>query len=180
MKNLLIILLVVLISGCHLTKKVAKSEALTTQSAQTNETASAKENLKVNNNLVTDQETTTTITEFYPPDSIVSVDNVSNIVTVSVSNAVKSITTTTIKTTTRDQGTAETTIEQQAAKTIVDNSSSNVKTDDTEKPAPDPKRWMWICFILVILVGIFIYLKRSPIFTWVKSVLSPLSKIPKI
>lgn len=184
MKNLLIILLVILISGCHLTKKVAKSEAVTTQSTQTNETGITKENLKVTNNLITDQETVETTIEFYPTsESIATVpvkDSSLMSMSIPVKGAVKSITVKTTKAKMHDQGTTESAKAQQASKTTIDNSSSSVKTDNLEKPAADPKRWRYIFYILVLCAGAIIYLKRSGVFTWLKSVLSVVRNFLKI
>jgi hypothetical protein len=178
MKNLIIILLVILLSGCHLTKKTTKSEALTTNSVQTTETASANENLRVTNNLVTGQKTKKVTVEYYPPTEKPAAPPaapadpppVAPTTEQTEHGAIKSITTETTEEETHDQGITEAAKEQQAAKTTVDNSASSVKTDDVEKPAADPYRWRYIFGILVILTGVVVYWKRATVLPWIKTI----------
>lgn len=49
--------------------------------------------------------------------------------------------------------------------------------DVISQPAPDPKRWRYIFYILAIGVVILLYLKRTPILEWLRRILSGLRHI---
>ncbi|MCH5216151.1 MAG: hypothetical protein J1F10_04355, partial [Muribaculaceae bacterium] len=49
--------------------------------------------------------------------------------------------------------------------------------DVISQPAPDPKRWRYIFYILAIGGVILLYLKRTPILDWLRRILSGLRHI---
>ena len=44
------------------------------------------------------------------------------------------------------------------------------KTEVT--PAPDPKRWRYIFYVMLLVVGVVLYLKRGKIWKWIKSIIN--------
>ena len=74
--------------------------------------------------------------------------------------AIESITTWETIEKTEDNGTVESNQTEQSNINSAESDQSSSKTDETVKPAPDPKRFMWIFLILALGTGIVIYLKR--------------------
>lgn len=85
------------------------------------------------------------------------------------SRAIKSIETVTIRQTKEDKAESVTIVSNNDIKTKVDSIASRARSLNNESPAPDPYRWRYICYIIVLLIGIAMYLKRSKIFIWVAS-----------
>lgn len=195
MKNLLILILfLVLISGCSLQKKSVKTNNETSSKTEFNQSIESKSSGSIQNDKAldssqstqndkkTDLKTTAKTTEYYPPVPGSGDEK----------GAIKSETTTTTEQQETDQGKQVNTNKEtdtgkseakQDQKTNLtgstDESTSN-KSEETTKPAPDPKRFMWIFGILLICAGAFIYLKRLKVFPWIKSVLSRVVGFRKI
>ncbi len=86
--------------------------------------------------------------------------------------SVKSIESWTIKKTKEDKGqSASTSISDKNKKEseAVDNDTTST---NQESPAPDPYRWRYLFYTLVLIVGVLIYIKRTPLFKWVNSIIS--------
>ncbi len=194
MKNLLIILFVILASGCSLQKKSVKTNSDTTSKTEFNQSIESQSSSSIQNDKAidssqniqndkkTDLKTTTTTTEYYPPDPGSGNEK----------GAIKSETTSTTEQQETDQGKQENTKkevdkgkseakqDQKIGTSGSTNESASNKSEEKTKPAPDPHRWMWIFGILLICAGAFIYLKRSKVFPWIKSVLSRVGIFRKI
>ena len=194
MKNLLIILLVLLASGCSLQKKSVKRNSETTSKTEFNQSIENQSSgiiqndkaidssQNIQNDKKSDLKTTTTTTEYYPPAPGSGNEK----------GAIKSETTSTTEQQETDQGKQENTKkevdkgkseakqDQKIGTSGSTNESASNKSEETTKPAPDPHRFMWIFFILVLIAAGIIYLKRSKVFPWIKSVLSRAGKNLKI
>ena len=106
---------------------------------------------------------TITEVEFFPP----MVDNVVGITDVAT---IKSIRQTVIETETEKRGES---VEASYESARVDKvTTMNVeKTESVEvATAPDTKRWRYIFYIMVLVSGVFLYLRRIPILKWIKKV----------
>ena len=178
MKNILIlVLMAVLAFSCHTTKQASKVTADTSKVTEVSKEVKENNVSKEDKDLQVDVETTGTKTEYYPPAG-------GNGDTCAVKNhatlAVKSVTTWTTKAKTKDKGKIEDKENNESQVVEKVKEESLIKTTETIKPAPDPKRFMWIFLILALGTGIVIYLKRTAVWGWLKSVLSPAGKNLKI
>lgn len=164
--------MIVLISGCRSTKKATKSNIETKTESVIKTENKVTDKVKEAKNLNVITTTTTTKTEFNKPDS-------TGTVTVSDKGSVKSIEVTVTTTKQTDNGKIETEHKEEA-KTATDNKEyTKTKVEVTEK-AKVPIRWGWIFGILVLLTGLAVYLRNSPVAIWLKSVLSKMAGFFKI
>lgn len=194
MKNLFIIILFILFSGCSLQKKSVKTNSETSSKTEFNQSAENKSSgiiqndkevdltQNIQNDKKSDLKITTTTTEYYPPDPGSGKDK----------GAIKSETTSTTEHQETDKGKLENkkkevdkgrTEENQNSKIDTNKKSNETalnKSEENTEPAPDPHRWMWIFFILALIAAGIIYLKRSKVFDWAKSVLSKIGIFRKI
>ena len=173
MKNIhILFILVLLMASCNSTKKASKVAADISKTTEVSKEVKDSKILKENKDLEVVGETTGTRTEYYPP--VVNGD------TCAVKNhatpAVKSVTTWTTKSKTEDKGKIEVKEIEELKVGKVIKEKESIKTDETIKPAPDPKRFMWIFLILALGTGIVIYFTRTKVWGWLKSVLSPAGK----
>lgn len=130
---------------------------------------------------------TITEIEFFPPaatdgqTSAPPVTNVSDLNLPNVGNigngAVKSIKQTTIEQDTERKGESKET----SSTTTATNEAMAANTEKTVKvetaPAPDPYRWRYIFYILVLGAIVVLYLKRAPILNWIKKILVGIKRV---
>jgi len=115
---------------------------------------------------------TITEIEFYPPSETLFVNNVSDISLQNIGSigpaAIKSIRQTTIETETEKNGkTEESSSETGATNETVAAQTENITQIDVT-PTPDPKRWRYIFYIMLLAVIILLYLRRVPVVEWMK------------
>lgn len=194
MKNLLIvILLIIMASGCRSTKKITEGSNVTDKKTEIVQTVISSDSKRVANDKKVETTTITTKTEYYPPGveptSIASHSVGETSINATApepvegkpkdKGAIKS--TETIVTTTKesDHGVTEDNRDQKSDTNI--GQKENTKTEEkvTDKKTV-PIQWGWIFAIMALLVGVFIYLKRSKVFPWIKSVLSKMTGFLKI
>ena len=155
MKNLLILFLIVfLTSGCSLQKKTAVTKTAETQTASVVETYSDKSVFAIDTTKANNLDITYTKVEYYEPRQADT--------TKATVQQIKSVETLTVKKSAVVKG--ETIVQKaiQNDSTTQTAVTVNQEIKETVNPAPNPRRWMWIFFILALLTGVFIYIKRPP------------------
>lgn len=172
MKKYVFIMMVVFMASCHSTKKAVKTEVETASETKIEQAATSSYDARLVNDIISALKMKITSTEYFPPSAAPGADQ--------AKGAVKSETTLEMTSETVDQSTAEIKQGEQVNTSIGNKEETKTKTEVKEKPAPDPKRWMWIFFILALIAAGILYLKRTPIFKAVKSVLSSAGKKLKI
>lgn len=173
MKNLLILFLTIfLTSGCSLQKKTASTKTAETKTATVIETYSNKSVFEIDTTRTANFDVTYTKVEYFEArrsdTAMTPVQQIKSVETLTVRKATVSKGETVVQMSIQNDSNAQT------AATVV----QDIK--ETVKPAPDPRRWMWIFGILVICAGAFVYLKRSKVFSCIKTVLSIIRKFLKI
>jgi hypothetical protein len=160
------LLLILLLVGCSTTKKVTTSTLFDKKWAEYATSDSTFVNTKTDTTKSSTYETTYTKVEFYEPatDSIIS-----------KTGPVKSVETWTTKKTEEKKGNTEILQTAKTDSTLKAGSDVEISNSESKEPVPDPKRWRYIFYILLLCVGIFIYLKRGTIFrkigTWFSKIL---------
>lgn len=195
MKNALLFLLCILLMACASTKKSVQSRETNEVSMQKTEAESASTDKLIDTTKTEKGKITITEIEFYPPPasnepkqpndnqgkppklstnvSGLSLPNVGNI----GSAAIKSIKQTTIEAESEKKGESKesSSTEQLKSEATVAN---NEKTMQSEvMPAPDPYRWRYIFYILLLGLIALLYFKRVPILNWIKTILSGIRRI---
>lgn len=107
-----------------------------------------------------------------PPTASVNIPGVGQ-----VSGNIKSIRQTIIENDIEQKGESKESEKQEESKCNANALVADTKTDKISQPAPDPKRWRYIFYILAILAVALLYLKRTPIVEWIKKILSGLRRI---
>lgn len=179
MKNLIIILVVILMSGCSLQKKSVSTKTAEVKTIDTKTTVSDQSVFTIDTTKVTDLEVIYTKIEYYPPAEPMP-EQPSGVSKAAIEPPIKSVETYTIKKKTVNKGESE--IQKAIVSDSTSNSTSSINqvTVEKEKPAPDPKRWRYIFYIMLLLAGAFIYLKRSKVGEILKVVLSKIAGFLKI
>lgn len=134
---------------------------------------------------------TITEIEFYPPnanepppgnkESPKSTSNVSGLSLPNVGTignaSIKSIKQTTIEKDSEKKGESK----ESSSITNVKNEATLTNTEKTAKvetsPAPDPYRWRYIFYTLLLGAIAFLYFKRIPVLNWIKTILSNIRRI---
>lgn len=86
--------------------------------------------------------------------------------------SVKSIESWTIKQTKENKGQSVSTNVSDKNKKESDLVDNDTSSTSQEAPAPDPYRWRYLFYTLVLIVGVLIYLKRTPLFKWINAIIS--------
>ena len=167
MKICRLIFCVLLLTGCASKKKSVQTvETVSIEAAKT-ELQHTDVIRMIDTTRTESGRVTVTEVDFFSP-----VDVVGTAFTIahSVTPAIKSIRKTIIETQTQTRGESTETISKLTAinENVALDSETVVKTEVT--PAPDPKRWRYIFYILLIIVGVVLYLKRGKIWKWAKTV----------
>lgn len=111
-----------------------------------------------------------------PKGSNVGEINLSNVGNIKDA-AIKSIKQTTIESEKEQKGKSNESNESDNSKSEATLSNTNQSITEESMPTPDPYRWRYI-FYIVLLVSIgLLYLKRVPILNWIKTILSGVRKI---
>lgn len=179
------------IIGCSTTKKTMQThESLGVSTEKTESKASHVERF-VDTTKTDKKKITITEIEFYPPtpnidkpDEEPPKQNESNAKGVSLSNignidnaAIKSIKQTTIEADTEEKGESRESESNESAKNEAIISNSEKNTNSEVAPAPDPYRWRYIFYILIVALIVLLYLKRVPVLNWIKTILSNVRRI---
>ncbi|MDR1756120.1 MAG: YfhO family protein [Culturomica sp.] len=193
MKRYFVILLCVLMAACATTKKSTQTTKTADMLAERS-TIETTDTEKLVDTTRTDKgKITITEIEFFPPvtasdarppdqasppganASGLNLPNIGNI----GAAAVKSIKQTTIESDSERKGESK----ESSSTTAVKNEAMAANTEKTvnveQAPAPDPYRWRYIFYILVLGVIVFLYLKRVPVLNWIKKILVGIKQIFK-
>lgn len=186
-------LCMVMLYACASTRKTTQSSEVLDVSTEKTESESSNIERLIDTTKTDKKKITITEIEFYPPN--VAEPNVgkpdeppkpseSNVQGVSLDNigsinkgAIKSIKQTTIEADTEEKGESRESESSESAKSEAVVSNSEKTTNNEVEPAPDPYRWRYIFYILLIALGVLLYLKRVPILNWIKTILSGIRKI---
>lgn len=91
--------------------------------------------------------------------------------------AIKSIKQTTIESNLEQKGESKETNENDTSKSEAVISKTSQSGVEETTPAPDPYRWRYIFYILLVVSIWLLYLKRVPILNWIKTILSGIRRI---
>lgn len=181
-----------LLYACASTKKTTQTHELLDVSTEKTESEASNIERFVDTTKTDKKKITITEIEFYPPISQPNIDkpdeppkqNESNAKGVSLSNignidnaAIKSIKQTTIEADTEEKGESRESESNESAKSEAVISNSEKNTNNEVAPAPDPYRWRYIFYILIVALIVLLYLKRVPILNWIKTILSNVRRI---
>lgn len=192
MKNIVITLICMfIVLGCSTTKKVTETNESAKFSMESKESNSSSSEKMIDTTKTESGKITITEIEFYPPNanepppgSKESPKNTSNVSGLSLPNvgnignaSIKSIKQTTIEKDSEKKGESKET----SSITNVKNEATLTNTEKTAKveisPAPDPYRWRYIFYILLLGTIAFLYFKRMPVLNWIKTILSNIRRI---
>jgi hypothetical protein len=128
---------------------------------------------------------TITEIEFYPPNSdTVNHAPATNVGGVEIPNignikdaAIKSIKQTTIESDVEQKGQSNESGETKGNQKQTILVSNEQSSQECIEPVPDPYRWRYIFYILVLLGIAMLYLKRVPFLNWIKKILSGIRRI---
>ena len=94
-----------------------------------------------------------------------------------VSGKIKSIRQSVIESDNETKGESKESEKQEESKFNANVSVAEENNHRVEEPAPDPKRWRYIFYIVTVGAVALFYLKRVPIMNWIKRILSGLRRI---
>lgn len=190
MKKIAFILLFIFVDiGCSTTKKATKTSESTQLSSESNESKFSSTEKLVDTTKTESGKITITEIEFYQTsvngESTGSSDKTkTNVSSLSLPNickidnaAIVSIKQTIIEDDSKTKGESNESSSAEIIKSeaISENIEKTAKV--YEATAPDPYRWRYIFYILLICAAVFLYLKRVPILNWIKTILSGIRKI---
>lgn len=177
-------------AACATTKKSTQIKETANMAAQKSESATTNFEKLIDTTKTDKGKITITEIEFYPPAASdaqpgdkasppgtnVSGLNLSNVGNIG-NAAIKSIKQTTIETDSEKKGESK----ESSSATNVKNEAVSANTEKAAKvdvtPVPDPMRWRYIFYILLLAAMAFLYLKRVPVLNWIKTILSGIRRI---
>lgn len=185
MKKLLLLLVTCLMVSCASTRKSVQTSCTTDTSIDKVDSQTMKTEKAIDTTKTEDGKITITEIEFFPnvnkSDTIKSAINVGglNIANVgSIKNAaIKSIKQTTIEKKSEQKGKSYESSESEKIQSTVVATKSNQTSQIQTSPAPDPYRWRYIFYILVLVGIAMLYLKRVPFLNWIKKILAGIRRI---
>lgn len=171
--------------SCASTRKSVQTSCTTDTSIDKVDSQTMKTEKAIDTTKTEDGKITITEIEFFPnvnkSDTIKSAINVGglNIANVgSIKNAaIKSIKQTTIEKKSEQKGKSNESSESEKIQSTVVATKSNQTSQIQTSPAPDPYRWRYIFYILVLVGIAMLYLKRVPFLNWIKKILAGIRRI---
>jgi septal ring-binding cell division protein DamX len=188
-KYIILLACITLLFSCGTAKKKSLQQTSSSETFAVNtDTQSAKTEKFVDTTKTENGKITITEIEFYPPVSRnndtanrTPIMNVGGVDIANVGNiknaAIKSIKQTAIESAVEQRGESKESNESEESKQEAVVSYSTQKTDEIIVPAPDPYRWRYIFGIILLLAIGLLYLKRTPVLNWIKTILSGIRKI---
>lgn len=169
MKNILFLFLIFLVSGCSLQKTSTSTKTAETKTVSLVETKTDNSIFTIDTTKSANLDLTYTKVEYYEfrhsdTAKAMPVRQIKSVETLLVRKATVSKGETVIQKAIKNDSTTQTI------------ATVNQEVKETVKPAPDPRRWMWIFGILLILFVAFIYLKRPNILPLTKTIFSKILK----
>lgn len=171
--------------SCASTRKSVQTSCTTDTSIDKVDSQTMKTEKAIDTTKTEDGKITITEIEFFPnvnkSDTIKSAINVGglNIANVgSIKNAaIKSIKQTTIEKKSEQKGKSNESSESEKIQSTIVATKSNQTSQIQTSPAPDPYRWRYIFYILVLVGIAMLYLKRVPFLNWIKKILAGIRRI---
>lgn len=171
--------------SCASTRKSVQTSCTTDNSIDKVDSQTMKTEKAIDITKTEDGKITITEIEFFPnvnkSDTTKSAINVGglNIANVgSIKNAaIKSIKQTTIEKKSEQKGKSNESSESEKIQSTVVATKSNQTSQIQTSPAPDPYRWRYIFYILVLVGIAMLYLKRVPFLNWIKKILAGIRRI---
>ena len=174
--------------SCASTRKSVQTSCTTDTSIDKVDSQTMKTEKAIDTTKTEDGKITITEIEFFPTinngnksDTIKSAINVGdlNIANVgSIKNAaIKSIKQTTIEKKSEQKGKSNESSESEKIQSTVAATKSNQTSQIQTSPAPDPYRWRYIFYILVLVGIAMLYLKRVPFLNWIKKIIAGIRRI---
>lgn len=184
MKKIFTFILCILMISCTSMRKTVQSSSKSDLSVQSMESQSTKTERVVDTTRTESGKIIITEIEFYPPTVSSEPDKAntpaSNVGGVNLpikDAAIKSIKQTTIESSSEQKGKSKETNETEGNQSEAILSKNEQHTEQVVSPAPDPYRWRYIFYIVVIVSIGVLYLKRIPILNWIKKILSGIRRI---
>lgn len=198
MKNAFLFILCVLMMACATTKKSVLSKETASLDAETIEFQSKQSAKLIDTTKTENGKITITEIEFYPPivdkepkvsnkddsDNKLNPTKTNNVSGLNLQNigsinnaAIKSIKQTTIETDTEKKGESKESSSNEHLKKEVTLANNEKVVNSETLPAPDPYKWRYIFYILLIGMAALLYFKRVPILNWIKTILSGIRKV---
>jgi hypothetical protein len=124
--------------------------------------------------------------EFYPPDTRpeqnkLIASNVGGIDLLNVGEiqnaSIKSIKQTTIESAVEQKGESKESSKTEGKQSEAILANNEQHTEQVVAPTPDPYRWRYIFYIVVVISIGILYCKRIPILNWIKKILSGIKRI---
>lgn len=169
MKNLLLLLLVTcILSSCASTRKSVQTSCTTDTSIDKADSQTTRSEKAIDTTKTEDGKITIIEIEFFP-----NINN-GNKPDTTKSAAIRSIKQTTIEKRSEQKGKSNESSESEKTQGTVVATKSNQTSQIQTSPAPDPYRWRYIFYILVLTCIAMLYLKRVPFLNWIKKILSGL------
>ncbi len=185
MKKIVAFLFCLIMLSCASTRKSVQTSSTNESFIQSNESQSTKVDKVIDTTKTEKGKITITEIEFYPPNSdTVNHAPATNVGGVEIPNignikdaAIKSIKQTTIESNVEQKGKSNESNETNGNQEQIMLAGNKQTSQESTVPAPDPYRWRYIFYILVLLGIAMLYLKRVPFLNWIKKILSGIRRI---
>lgn len=187
MKNLLLLLVTFFMISCASTRKSVQTSCTTDTSIDKVDSQAMKTEKAIDTTKTESGKITITEIEFYPPTLLPDVPMSGNEETTPCfeidgvgkvkGGNVKHIKQTTIEKKSEQKGKSNESSESEKIQSTVVATKSNQTSQIQTSPAPDPYRWRYIFYILVLVGIAMLYLKRVPFLNWIKKILAGLRRI---
>lgn len=168
MKNVFLILMVMFLMSCGASKKTVMTNEMKLDSLTVVNTASGQTEKYIDVTSVEKGKITVTEIEFFEPQNVTDnkVQNKQENHTYPTTNEqlnMKSIKHTVIETNTEEKEESKEVVRMDEIGNVTAVEKMKEETDEYKEPAPDPYRWRYIFFILLIVIGVFLYVRKIPL-----------------
>lgn len=195
-KILLPLIFCFIVISCASTRKSVQMSCTSQTNTESAEKQTSKAEKVVDTTKTESGKVTITEIEFYPPSDCqhnkdmaseapkADNPNGSNVGEINLPNvgnikdaAIKSIKQTTIDLEKEQKGESKESNESDNSKNQATISNTSQSGTEESTTAPDPYRWRYIFYILLIVAIGLLYMKRVPILNWIKTILSGIRKV---
>lgn len=158
MKRLLLLFIAfILLFGCSSKKKASETEKHYSKQAESSEVENVSTQLRVDTTKTLDIEINYTKVTFFDPDEGKPPD------------AIKQIESWTLKDKDTKRGVSDSAVNNTKQSKGSELIQEDISENNKEEPAPDPYKWRYIFYIIVSLIIVGIFLKRSTVFKYITS-----------
>lgn len=168
MKNVFLILMVMFLMSCGASEKTVMTNEMKLDSLTVANSASGQTEKYIDVTSVEKGKITVTEIEFFEPQNVTDnkVQNHTYPTTneqLNTQTPIKSIKHTVMETDKEDKEESKEVVKMDESGNVTTVEKMIEETDEHKEPAPDPYRWRYIFFILLIVIGVFLYFRKSPI-----------------